>query len=285
MNVVMRPVNDRFLTEVAFPAFERGAVDASQGLEALRSVVSDEQVAFLVDALLESGVQGGFFTLEADRWLEAVYRLLFSEWVSQEGTWQVQTTPVGFAGGFEEVLQLSLLLEEPTYPYEHREAAQHFRGEYAAAPLRRPSLCGLVCGAWDPLPGFAPDQVLNTLGRGVYRPAEGLAVAEWSYRSHEQISHMRALLPDQLKALLERERARLAPLPLLEGRALLAHWLEGAPLPPLGVAFSGLGSQAGEWAREIGNLVGLIRNAADSGRGLSLVMTGEGRQMADGLEY
>ena len=32
MNVILRPVNDRFLEDVAFPAFSLGVVDAAHGV-------------------------------------------------------------------------------------------------------------------------------------------------------------------------------------------------------------------------------------------------------------
>ena len=285
MNVVIRPVNDQFLREVAFPAFERGTADATPALETLRAAVADERMQLLLDSLLEGGVTGGFFTLETERWLEAVYRLLFSEW-AQDGDrgWKVVREPAGFAASFDESLQLGLLLEEPKYPYATPKEAEQMRDDFLAVLPRRAPLTGLICGVWDPLPAFAPDQILNTQGRGIYRPAEGLAVAEWAYRTADEVERARALLPDQLKNLLERERARLAPLPLLDGKAWLAHWLEGAPMPALGVAFSGLGAQASQWGRDIGSLVALIRTAHQEGLGLSCVMTGVGRSMADAMD-
>src|SRR5689334_8618964 len=117
MDVVIRPVNDRFLREVAFPAFHAGATDATVGIRALRSAVGDERMAFLLESLLEDGISGGFFSLDSERWLEAVYRLLFSEWEeAAPRNWQVHREPVGFASSFDESLQLALLLEEPKYP-------------------------------------------------------------------------------------------------------------------------------------------------------------------------
>src|SRR4051794_20638443 len=109
MNIVIRPVNDRFLRQVAFPAFERGSADATRGLEILRGAIADEQTMLLLDSLLDGGVSGGFFTLDTERWLEAVYRLLFSEW-AEDGAqgWKVVREPPGFAASFDESLQLSL---------------------------------------------------------------------------------------------------------------------------------------------------------------------------------
>jgi hypothetical protein len=284
MNVVLRPVNDRFLNQVAFPAFEQGAADAAGALQRLREAVSDERTMFLLESLLDSGVQGGFFTLDADRWLEAVYRLLFSRWEEVGEGWKVHDEPIGYAGGFDATLELTLLLEEPAYPYAEQPRAEQFRDDFLAAMPKAYSLSRLICGAWEPVPAFAPDQVLNTQGRGFYRPQEGLAVAEWAYRSAEDVARLYAQLPAQVMRLVERERSRLAPLPVPEARLLLAHWLEGAPPPTLAVAFSGLGLQASQWTQELGVLLALLRQAASSQQGLTCVMTDGGRQMADGME-
>lgn len=273
------------MRQVAFPAFERGMSHAGEGLASLRGPVADERLAFLVDALVDGGAQRAFGDLDPDRWLEASHRLLFSAWApNADGTWRVEGEPPGFAGSFDQTLQLTMLLEDPSYPYARARDADQHRDDYLAALPRRGSLSAMVCGAWDPLPPFAPDQVLSAHGRGVYRPADGLAVAEWSYRCAGDVARMSARLPEQLKMLLTRERQRLSPLPLPEAQALLDHWLEGTPLPPLRVAFSGLGPLATDWAQDLGMLLALIRGAAQQGQGLSCLVTGVGRDAFEAIE-
>ena len=266
--MVVRPVNDAFLQRVVFPAFELGAIDALGALQQLRDAIADEQLTFLLDSLLDGDVRGGFFTLDSERWLETVYRLLFGEWEdSRADGWRVQGETPGFAGSFDSVLQLMLMLEEPQYPYAQPARAAKFREDFQVALPSEASLGRMVCGAWEPLPPFAPDQVLNTLGVGDYRPRDHLAIAEWSHRSAEDVARLRSKLPGQLKRLLQRERERLDPLPVPEAEALLAHWLGGAPRPPLAVAFSGLGLAASQWGAGAGRLPGTGARRCGAGAG------------------
>ena len=78
MNVILRPVNDRFLEEVAFPAFTLGVVDAGAGLARLLQGMADSRTQWLVEQVLDRTVGGSFFGLDDDQWLEALHRVLFA---------------------------------------------------------------------------------------------------------------------------------------------------------------------------------------------------------------
>lgn len=283
MQVVLRPVNDRFLQKVAFPAFEQGVVDAVAGLELLKQQLADERTAMLIDFLLSSGVRGSFFSLEEDKWIEIVYRLLFWEWVERGRGWVVGRELLGFAGEFEQVLHLSLMLEQVSYPYFDPHKARSYREGVFKLPEGEGGLTQLLCGVWDPLPSFPPDQVLSTLGRGVYRPAEGFVLADWSYRPLEVVNAWAAQLPNKLSRLLSRESRRVHPIELPERHDILDYWLGHTDRPPtLAVAFSGLGPTSHEWIRDIGRLAQLVRQAAADELGLTVILTERGRAMADG---
>src|SRR5687767_8721903 len=134
MDVVIRPVNDRFLAEVAFPGFELGVVDAMSGLEFLAQHLVDERTKTLIELLLERGVEGSFFSLEEDKWIEAVYRLLFWEWREVDGGWEITHEYLGFAGDWDEALHLALMLEDAHYPYHDEAAARVARQAFAKLP-------------------------------------------------------------------------------------------------------------------------------------------------------
>ena len=152
MDVVIRPVNDRFLEEVAFPAFEAGVLDASAGLQALLEKLHDERTCLLLEMLLQHGVEGSFFSLEEDKWVETVYRLLFSEWIEEAEGWTVSADYVGYAGDWEQTLHLCLMLEDPNYPYHDEVKARQARRDFLENPVAKQGLSALVCGLWDPLP-------------------------------------------------------------------------------------------------------------------------------------
>ena len=73
--------------------------------------------------------------------------------------------------------------------------------------VHRTGPAALVAGIWDPFPSFPPDQVLVTVGRSTYAPAENLAIADWSYRSARVVAGWARKLPEQLTGLLKRENA------------------------------------------------------------------------------
>ncbi|HEY1127362.1 MAG TPA: hypothetical protein VGF83_06335, partial [Actinomycetota bacterium] len=81
--------------------------------------------------------------------------------------------------------------------------------------------------------------------------------------------------------LLSREQRRLGRVEIPESEELLAYWLGKVPNPPpLSVAFSGLGTEAANWVREIGELARLLREAAAAERGLTSLVTREGGQVS-----
>jgi hypothetical protein len=281
VNLVIRPVHDIFLEEVVFPAFALGVVDAGSGLAKLLESVADERVAWLLGRVLDRTVGGSFFGLVDDEWLELMHVLLFSEWERRPDGWHVAREHAGYAANYELALHVALMLQDPSYPYADGRAAEEFRDEWLGKVIRSGPVA-LVAGIWDPFPTFPPDQVLVTVGRSTYAPAENLAIADWSYRPSHAVQSWARRLDEQLRSLLGRERARLGPLSLRESDELLAYWSGKLPeAPALSVAFSGLGPTAGGWVREVGELSRLVRSAASAGQGLTSLVTREGGQVTD----
>src|SRR5688572_1534885 len=101
MEVVLRPVNDRFLKEVVFPAMELGVVDAVPAIQHVLAHILDEKVRLSLEVLLERGVEGSFFGLEDDKWTTAVYRLLFNEWERHRARWRMAENRTAYAGDWE----------------------------------------------------------------------------------------------------------------------------------------------------------------------------------------
>ena len=64
-------------------------------------------------------------------------------------------------------------------------------------------LPGFLSGLWEPLPPFAPGEILTTRGTNLYRPTESLAIADWSHRSREIVAAWGTELPRSLQHLLE----------------------------------------------------------------------------------
>ena len=282
MDVVIRPVNDRFLEEVAFPAFEAGVLDASAGLQALMDKLSDGRITLLLELMLQQGVEGSFFSLEEDKWLETVYRLLFSEWIEEPAGWNVSADYVGYAGDWEQTLHLCLMLEEPRYPYFDEAKSREYRHDFLEHPVAKNSLSSMVCGLWDPFPPFPPDQVLSTAGRAEYQPDARLAIADWSWRPLQEVNAWGAQLPNKLSRLLARETKRLHPVEAPETHEIVDYWLGRVPDPPtLAVCFSGLGRGAGEWIRDLGAIARTIRSAAAMEQGLTAITTRRGKPMTE----
>ena len=281
MNLVIRPVHDVFLEEVAFPAFQVGVVDAASGLAKLLESVGDERVAWLLGRVLDRTMGGSFFGLMNEEWLELIHLLLFSEWERRRDGWHVTREHPGYAASYDLALHVALMLQEPAYPYADEAAAARFRDDWLAGPLRSGPVA-LVAGIWDPFPPFPPDQVLVTVGRSTYAPAENLAVADWSYRPAHAVKAWGRRLDEQLKNLIGRERVRLGPVSLREADELLGYWTGHiTETPALSVAFSGLGAASGGWVRELGELSKLIREAAAGGQALTSLVTREGGQVSD----
>ena len=281
MNLVIRPVHDVFLEEVAFPAFAVGVVDAASGLGKLLEWIGDERVTWQLGRVLDRTVGGSFFGLVDDEWLELVHVLLFSEWERRRDGWHVAREHPGYAASYELGLHVALMLQDPSYPYADAQAAERFRDDWLGRVIKSGPVA-LVAGIWDPFPPFPPDQVLVTVGRSTYAPAENLAIADWSYRASHAVKAWEHRLDEQLKNLLARERSRLGPVSLREADELLGYWSgQITETPALSVAFSGLGAASGGWVRELGELSKLIREAAAGGQALTSLVTREGGQVSD----
>ncbi len=275
MNVILKPVNDRFLEEVAFPAFALGVVDAGAGLARLLQGMADPRTLWLVEHVLDRTVGGSFFGLDDDDWLEALHRVLFAEWQQAPEGWTVVAEHAGYAGKYEHALHAALMLQEPSYPYWEPRAAEAFQADWLGRVIRS-GLVALVAGIWDPFPPFPPDQVLVTLGRSLYRPADNSAVADWNFRSSYAVKAWGRRLQEQVKLLVERERKRLGKVEIPEVQELRAYWLGTLPAPPaLTVAFSGLGADAQAWVREVGQLAQQVREAAAQDFALTSLVTRE----------
>jgi hypothetical protein len=275
VNVILRPVNDRFLEEVAFPAFTLGVVDAGAGLARLLQGMADARTVWLVEHVLDRTVGGSFFGLDDDDWLEALHRVLFAEWRDAGEGWTVVAEHAGYAGKYEHALHAALMLQEPAYPYWDPKAAEAFQADWLGRVIRS-GLVALVAGIWDPFPAFPPDQVLVTLGRSLYRPSDNAAVADWCFRSSYAVKAWGRKLQEQVQRLVERERKRLGKVEIPEVQELSAYWLGVLPSPPtLTVAFSGLGADAQAWVREVGQLAQQVREAAAQDFALTSLVTRE----------
>jgi hypothetical protein len=275
LNVILRPVNGLFLEEVAFPAFSLGVVDAGAGLARLLQGVSDARTGWLVEQVLERTVGGSFFGLDDDEWLEALHRVLFAEWRNEGAGWTVVAEHAGYAGKYEHTLHAALMLQEPAYPYWDPGKAEMFQADWLGRVIRS-GLVALVAGIWDPFPPFPPDQVLVTLGRSLYKPAENAAVADWSFRSSYAVKAWGRKLQEQVQQLVARERKRLGRVEIPEVQELQAYWLGTLPSPPtLTVAFSGLGADAQAWVREVGQLAQQVREASAKDFALTSLVTRE----------
>jgi hypothetical protein len=280
MEVVLRPINDLFLKEVVFPAFELGVVEAAPAIEHLLRHLVDEETRVMLELVLEHSSSGTFFGMTDDRWNQTVYRLLFHEWVPEGDGWAISKQYMGYAGPWEETFHLSLMLEDADYPYSEDDQSELYRRTFWGQPKKRHGLSTLLCGAWDPVPAFPPDQVLTTEGNGIYDPRNGIARADWAWRPMMTVNSWAAKLPSALNRLLDREVKRLAPLDPPERFEILDFWLGRVKNPPiLAVSFSGLGPRAVEWIREIGALGQLVRSAAADQHGLTAVISRGGRTM------
>ncbi len=278
MDVVVRAVNQRFVDEVVFPVFTRGARDNRAALERLHAEVDDVEIRMQVEALLDRSGDGGWSEVETDRWQDVVYRLLFSDWERSPTGWVIGGQEEAFAAKLDEGVHTALMISDPLYPYWVPAEAARQREQLLMPPFLERGLAGFLSGIWEPCPSFAPGEVLTTRGTNIYRPAEALAISDWSHRSRDFVEEWSAELPRTLRALLEREIARLEPVEIPEAKELLAYWLGQVSKPPsLTVAFSGLGSTAVHWVRDIAALAGQVRKAAVREQGLTAIVTGAHR--------
>jgi hypothetical protein len=276
MEIVLRPIDDRFCQQAVLPFFTRAMGDVPGALEGLASVLGDEQTRFLCEQMLASAPQGGLSAIEKDSWAELVDRLVFQQWREGGAGWEIEGHRAGYAGDWDEALHLALMVELVDYPYASAREARAVRDEFRLKPRSELGLASLVAGVWEPFPAFPPDQIFSTQGRGEYVPRQSFAFADWAWRPARAVAHWQAILPRKLERLVSREQDRLKLPSLPERDELLAWWAGKAPQPPpLAVAFSGLGPRAPGWIQELGILVGHVREAAREQSALvSLVMKG-----------
>jgi hypothetical protein len=274
MDVVLRPINDRFFHEQVLPFLNRALGDATAALEGLLDALADGQSRMLCERMLSTAVPGGLGSVDAEPWAELAERLAFQLWRESPGGWEVGGLQAGYADSWDEALHLSLMLEEPNYPYWDPKAARELRDSFKLRPLADVGLASLLAGQWDPFPEFPPDRVFVTQGRGEYFAGGRFAFADWAWRPARAVAHWQVNLPRKLERLLacEQERMRLSSLP--ERDEVLAFWMGKVPHPPpLTVSFSGLGPRAAGWIRELGALTSHVRQAATAKQGLAALVT------------
>ncbi|XXF79146.1 hypothetical protein P2318_05175 [Myxococcaceae bacterium GXIMD 01537] len=274
MEIVIRPVSDRFMQERVLPFLTRAMGDAPGALEALAGDLCDEQARFLSDRLLSTALTGGLNAVDPEPWAELVDRLVFLQWNEGPSGWQVVGQWAGYAGDWDEALHLVLMLEDPAYPYWNAREARAVRDRWRLRPVAEVGLASLVAGHWEPFPDFPPDQVFSTQGRGEYTPRARFAFADWSWRPARTVAHWNVNLARKLERLLTREQERLRLPSLPERDEVLAYWNGKSPTPPpLTVAFSGLGQRSTSWVLELGVLASHVREAAKDRAALSVLVT------------
>lgn len=275
MDVVIRAVNQRFLEEVVFPVFERGSTDSAGALAHLLDVIEEPHTRLQIEALLDRSAEGGWGEVDMDRFQEVVYSLLFHEWQRTATGWERIPHLEAYAGRLDLTVHLAMMLTDPTYPYWDPEAAKKEREGIVAPPYLERGLPAFVSGMWDPAPAFAPGEVLTTRGTNIYRPSEGFALADWSWRNRDTVQEWSSELPRALRALMQREVERLRPVDVPEAQEVVDYWLgKSAHAPQLVVAFSGLGETSTQWVREIADLAAQLRKAGARERGLTAIITG-----------
>ncbi|NMO20245.1 hypothetical protein HPC49_23085 [Pyxidicoccus fallax] len=274
MDVVLRPINDRFFHEQVLPFLTRAMADASGALESLLGELGDGQARMLCERLLSTAVPGGLGSVDAEPWAELVDRLVFLPWHEGPAGWDVAELQAGYAEGWDEALHLALMVEQPSYPYWDARAAREVRDGFRFRPLADMGLASMLAGQWEPFPEFPPDRVFSTQGRGEYFAHERFAFADWTWRPARMVAHWQVNLPRKLERLLAREQERMKLPSLPEKDEVLGYWLgKLAQPPPLTVAFSGLGPRAAHWIRELGALTSHVRHAALSKQGLAALVT------------
>jgi hypothetical protein len=275
MQLVLRPINDQFFQEIVFPILEMGMVSSEVALTRLRPQLADARVGMLLDKLLDQGAAAGtaLWGLDQGAWLDTIHRLLFSEWTKQEDGWTVVSEFPGFAADWQQMMHVGLMVDSPHYPYDDEAASQQIRNTLSSEATQAAGLAAFFAGVWDPPPRFPAHEVLHTIeGRGIFKG--DVCLADWSYRSANTVALWAQQLSTKLGRLLRREESRLGPVPVPESKAILEYWYGTEPFPPpLTVAFSGLGADSGNWIRNIGEVASHIRAAANSGQGLSMIVT------------
>ena len=274
MEIVLRPISDRFFQEAVLPFLTRAMGDASGALEGLVGLLGDEQTRFHCERLLSTELQGGLGSVEPEAWAELVDRLVFLQWGEGPSGWEVVGLKAGYAGDWDEALHLALMVEDPSYPYWNAREARAVRDTWRLRPVADRGLASLIAGHWEPFPHFPPDRVFSTQGRGEYTPNAEFAFADWAWRPARTVAHWQVNLGRKLERLLTRELERLRQPSLPEREEVLAYWNGKAPTPPpLTVAFSGLGQRSTTWVVELGVLASHVREAAKDRTALSVLVT------------
>src|SRR5690349_21855892 len=116
MDVVIRPVNERFLTEVVFPAFQLGMESSAALYEKVLAAVQEDSTRRVLELLLDKE-RDGVQTESTPHFNELVYPLLFSEWEKSRAGWRIKGEAPAYAGDLEQALHLAMMVEEPRYPY------------------------------------------------------------------------------------------------------------------------------------------------------------------------
>lgn len=274
MEVVLRPVNDRFFEGLVLPFLTRAMGDAPGAVEALAGHLADEQGRFLCERLLSTALSGGLNAVDPEPWAELVDRLIFLQWGEGRAGWQVVGQKAGYAGDWDEALHLALMVEDPKYPYWDAKESRAVRDMWRLRPVAEMGLASLIAGHWEPFPEFPPDRVFSTQGRGEYSPRTKFAFADWAWRPARAVAHWQVNLGRKLEKLLAREQARLNLASLPEWDEVLAYWNGKVPAPPaLTVAFSGLGQRSTSWVVELGVLASHVRETAKDRTALSVLVT------------
>jgi hypothetical protein len=267
MDLVLRPVNDRFFHEQVLSFLSLAMSDSAGAVQTLLGQLDDDESRLLGGKLLASHIGGGLGGVEQVPWVALVDRLTQLQWEPGPSGWRVLGERAGYVGDWDEALHLALMLEDPSYPYTEARASHGRREGFRRYPVADLGLASLIGGQWEPFPAFPPDRVFSTRGRGEYASRQQYAFADWAWRPASTVVQWSAQLESKLLRLLERERERLKPAEPPELEAVrsffLGHSSECPELPEILV-----GSRGGSWAQRIGALAALVREAAREEAGL-----------------
>lgn len=269
MDLVLRPVNDRFFHEQVLSFLSLAMSDSARALQALLSHLDDEECHRLGGQLLASHMGGGLGGVKQAPWLELVDRLTRSQWAPGGSGWRVLGERSGYVGDWDETLHLALMLEDPSYPYIQARASHGRREGFRRYPVADMGLASLIGGQWEPFPAFPPDRVFSSTepGRGEYASRQQYAFADWAWRPANTVAQWSEQLESKLLRLLERERERLQPTEPPELAGVRAFFLgQAAECPALPESL--VGPRGSNWAQRIGALATLVREAARAEAGL-----------------
>jgi hypothetical protein len=272
MQLVLRPVNDRFFQEQVLPFLSLAMSDSAQALHALMGQLADADTRQLGEQLLASHAGGGLGGVALAPWAALMERLTGLHWALESSGWRVVGERSGYVGDWDEALHLALMVEDPSYPYAHPRAAHGRREGFRQHPPADLGLASLIGGQWEPFPAFPPDRVFSPMGRGGYVSRQQYAFADWAWRPARTVAQWHAQLEGKLLRLLERERERLKPGAPPELERVREYFLgKTAECPPLPEAL--VGPQGFSWVHRIGWLAALLRDAVREEAGLMARMT------------